>query len=174
MTDVLLAEFSDAQSLIRAARRSHDAGHIPLDAFTPFPIEDLAPLLDRRPNPIRPAMLIAGLTTAALAYGLEWISAAALYPLNLGARPLNSWPVFVFMPFELAIFVAALTGVVAWLWATSLPRLHHALFAVPGFERATQDRFFLAVAAPAPDDRAADTDALLQDAGALSLQRVPI
>jgi len=172
MTDVLLAEFTNADALLAAARSSRDAGHEPLDVLTPFPIEEIEPLLRRQPNPIRPTMLVAGLATAALAYGLEWYSAVVDYPLHLGARPLDSWPVFVFMPFEVSILVAAVAGIACWLWVCGLPRLHHPLFAVPGIERATQDRFFLAVPAPSPAERTGGPEALLRSCGAVSLQRL--
>ena len=90
---------------------------------------------------------------AVLAFGLQWYSAVIDYPLNSGGRPLNSWQVFLLVPFEVGVFAAALCGVVALLWSCGLPRLHHPLFEVPGFERATQDRFFLLAAAGENDDR---------------------
>jgi hypothetical protein len=174
MRDVLIAEFRDAAALLDAARRSQAAGRPPLDAFTPFPVEELEPLLGAGRGPVRPVMLVAGLGTAAAAYALEWLSAVIFFPLNLGARPLHSWPVFVFMPFEVGILVAGAAGFATWLWSCGLPRLNHPLFAVPGFERATQDRFFLAVAAPEPDARDDREEDLLRAAGALSIQRLAV
>ena len=174
MSDVLIAEFRDAATLLDAARRSRGAGRPPLDAFTPFPVEDLEPLLDTGRGPIRPVMLVAGLATAAVAYFVEWVSAVIAYPLDLGARPLHSWPVFMFMPFEIAILVAGAAGFAAFLWNGGLPRLNHPLFALPGFERASQDRFFLAVSAARPDARDDPTEELLRAAGAVSLQRTAV
>ena len=80
---------------------------------------------------------------AAFAFGLQWYSAVIAYPINSGGRPLNSWQVFWLVPFEVGVFAAALCGVIALFWSCGLPRLHHPLFEIPGFERATQDRFFL-------------------------------
>ena len=65
------------------------------------------------------------------------------YPLNVGGRPLHSWPSFIPVTFELTILIASLSGVVALFFATRLPRLNHPVFNVPGFERSTVDRFFL-------------------------------
>ena len=95
------------------------------------------------PSRIRYVMLAGGLVVAAFAFSLQWYSAVIDYPINSGGRPLNSWQVFLLVPFEVGVFAAALCGVVAFLWSCGLPRLHHPLFEVPGFERATQDRFFL-------------------------------
>lgn len=174
MSDVLIAEFRDAATLVDAARRSRDAGRPPLDAFTPFPVEELEPLVGGGRGPVRPVMLAAGLLTAAAAYGIEWLSSVISYPLDLGARPLNSWPVFMFMPFEIAVLVAGAAGLVTWLWSCGLPRLNHPLFALPGFERASQDRFFLAVAAPEPDARDDRAEDVLRAAGALSIERLAV
>ena len=174
MSDVLIAEFRDPISLVDAARRSHAAGRPPLDAFTPFPVEELEPMLNNGRGAVRPVMLAAGLVTAAAAYALEWLSAVIFYPLDLGARPLHSWPVFTFMPFEIAVLVAGAAGLATWMWSCGLPRLNHPLFAIPGFERASQDRFFLAVSAPAPDARDDHAEELLRAAGALSIERVAV
>lgn len=145
MTFSYLVEFTDADTLVRAARQIKTAGYKPVDAFTPFPIHELSEVLDMEPSCIRWTMLIGGLSLAAFAYGLQWWSAAHAYPLNVGGRPLNSWPTFLLVPFEVGMLAAALAGLIAFFWQCSLPRLYHPLFDVAGFERASQDRFFLLV-----------------------------
>ena len=76
------------------------------------------------------------------------ISAVINYPYNSGGRPLDAWPAFMLVPFATGILVAAIAGFAAFLIETGLPRLHHPLFAVEGFERASQDRFVLALEPP--------------------------
>lgn len=151
MTRVLLAEFADPQALTEAARAAVDAGVRPLDAFTPFPVSGLDELLATQRSWIRPAMAVGGFGIAALAYFIQWYSSVFDYPINSGGRPLHSWPVFLLVPFEVGVLGAAVAGFLALLWQTGLPRLHDPVFAVPALERASQDRFFLAV--PLPDDR---------------------
>jgi Protein of unknown function (DUF3341). len=87
MTFPYLAEFADADTLVRATLRINSAGYQPIDAFTPFPVHELSGLLDMEPSRIRWAMLIGGLSLAAFAYGLQWWSAAYAYPLNVGGAP---------------------------------------------------------------------------------------
>jgi hypothetical protein len=139
----LLAEFKDGQTLQAAIMRVKAAGHAALDAFTPYPVEGLTDLLGVRPSRLRYAMLAGGFSVAALAFAVQWYSATVAYPLNSGGRPLNSWQVFLLVPFEVGIFAAGLAGVVAFMISCGLPRLHHPLFEIAGFERATQDHFFL-------------------------------
>ncbi|KQP31460.1 DUF3341 domain-containing protein [Methylobacterium sp. Leaf100] len=159
----LLAEFETPEALLRATRLGHADGHSPVDAFTPFPVEDLAGLFAPTRRWVRPAMAMAGFGAAGLMYALQWYSAVHAYPLNSGGRPLHSWPVFLLVPFEVGILAAALAGFVAMLSACGLPRLHHPLHAMPQFERASQDRFLLLIA-PKDDPRALRV--LLEGAGA--------
>ncbi|MGO4572637.1 DUF3341 domain-containing protein [Microvirga sp. 2TAF3] len=171
MTPSILAEFADAGTLVEAARRAKDAGHQLVDAFTPFPVEGLAETFGVEPSRIRWAMLVGGLALAIFAFGLQWWSAVHDYPLNVGGRPLNSWPVFLLVPCEVGMLVAALAGLVAFFRQCGLPRLHHSLFDVAGFERASQDRFFL-LTQEATDKQDGSLRNLLLDSGALTISEV--
>ena len=171
MSGHLVAEFRNPEMLHAALRRVKEAGHQALDAFTPYPVEGLAEELDIPASRIRYAMLASGLIVAACAFGLQWYSAVIDYPLNSGGRPLNSWQVFLLVPFEVGVFAAALSGVVAFLWSCGLPRLHHPLFEIHGFERATQDHYFLLVAAKA-DGAVGELRHVLEAAGALVVTEV--
>jgi hypothetical protein len=148
---LLLAEFQDPETLLDAARRARDAGWRGLDAHVPFAIKELPEALGLRPTRIRLAMLIGGVLSGAFAYWLQWYSAVVDYPINAGGRPLNSWPVFLVPGFEATILGATFAGIIAFLVSTGLPQLHHPVFAAHGFERASQDRFFLSVADPEVD-----------------------
>ena len=172
MTGPLIAEFRDPGSLGAALCRLKEGGHQALDAFTPYPIEGLDEELEIPASRIRYAMLAGGLILAACAFALQWYSAVVDFPLNSGGRPLNSWQVFLLVPFEVGIFAAALWGVVAFLRSCGLPRLHHPLFEVPGFERATQDRFFLLVAARGNDDAERNLRSVLESTGAVVVTEV--
>ena len=141
-----------------------------LDAHTPFPIEELPEILRLPTSRIRPVMLACALVAAGFAFWLQWHSAVQGYPINSGGRPLNSWPVFLMPTFEAGILFGTFGGIVAFLVATGLPRLHHPAFTAHGFERASQDRFFLSVADPAADaDR---LSALLDGLAPLSVREV--
>jgi len=170
MTKPLLAEFSDAESLVSAAIRLKQQGHQLLDAFTPFRLPDLDDVLPVRAPRVRLAMLFGGLAMAAFAYFLQWYSSVIDYPLNVGGRPLNSWPVFLLVPFEVGMLAAALSGFAAFLWICRLPRLHHPVFDTTDFARATQDRFFLLAAQTAEEDRDASLRDALRQAGALAVR----
>jgi Protein of unknown function (DUF3341) len=149
MSHLLVASYIDAIALKRSAEWAKNAKFKLVDAFTPFPVEGMADLLDSTSTRLRVYMFLGGMAVAAAAYGLEGWSAVFNYPINSGGRALNSWPAFMLFPFAVGIFGAAFAGLVALLLQTDLPRLHHPLFDINGFERATQDRFMLALEAPA-------------------------
>ena len=163
MRTPLLAEFDTPEALVKAMRLARADGHRALDAFTPFPIEALTDAFDPPPSIVRPVMAVAGFGAAAAMYALQWYSAVIGYPLNSGGRPLHSWPVFLLVPFEFGVLAAAVAGFAAMLWSCGLPALHHRLFAMPQFERASQDRFLLLVA---PKDEAEPLRLTMERAGA--------
>src|SRR5581483_1958161 len=94
-------------------------------------------------KPIGWVMAIAGAIGAAIGYGVQWFSATIDYPTNSGGRPLNSWPAFMFVPYEAAILYAAVIGILAWMVMSGFPKLFHPLFAADVVERANQDRYVL-------------------------------
>lgn len=172
MSKMLLAEFAHASSLREAAQAASRRGYKLLDAFTPFPVEGVAEMLDARPSKVRLFMFAGGILIAAMAYGGEYYTAVVNYPYNAGGRPLNSWPAFMLVPFATGIFGASVAGFIRFLFETGLPRLHFPLFAVEGLERASQDRFFLAIEAPESESERQDAMDGLRNAGALTVREV--
>jgi hypothetical protein len=168
VTHRLLAEYESPAALLAALARVRGSGGRAVDACTPYPVEGLAAALGEAPPMVRGPMAAAVVLLAALAYAVQWYSAVIGYPLNAGGRPLDSWPVFLLVPIEVALFGASLTGLVALFTAGGMPRLHQPLFGVPAFERASRDRFFLL----AEHDQPSALRAVLEDTGALSVTQV--
>jgi hypothetical protein len=167
----ILAEFAGHDRLVLALRRLRAERCSRLEVYTPFPSQDVDELLPGRPTPIGWLMLAGGIAGGVGAYSMQWF-AAHDYAYNVGGRPLHSWPAFVPVTFELTVLAAALTGFVALLWFTRLPRLDHPVFAVPEFVRASQDRFFLAVRTDDPRLTNVGIDRLLRDCGAISIREI--
>jgi hypothetical protein len=158
----LMAEFDSPDALVAAARRTRELGYRTFDAYTPFPIEELHEAMDAHRTAVPLLVLIGGIAGGLLGYGLEyWVSAVA-YPLNIGGRPLHSWPAFIPIAFETTVLFAALTAVFGMLALNRLPKPYHPVFNAPRFVLATRDRFFLCIeSADAKFDTAATRQFLL-------------
>jgi hypothetical protein len=140
-----MAEFEDALSLVAAARRAYQEGYRRLDAFSPFPIEELAEAIGFHRNNLPMIVLIGGVLGCAGGYLLQYYVSVIAYPLNVGGKPLHSWPSFIPVTFETTVLVAALAAVLGMLALNGLPLPYHPVFNVKDFERATRDRFFLLI-----------------------------
>ena len=162
----LLAEFETAEDLLRATRRAYAAGYRAMDAYSPFPVEGLTDALGWRTNAIPLIGFFGGLTGALTGIGMQyWIHAVAL-PINVGGRPLDSWPSFVPVTFELAVLFSALSMVAGLFILNGHPEPYHPVFNVLAFGRASRDRFFLCIESRDPSFDHDATRQFLQGLGA--------
>lgn len=145
-----LAEFEEHEQLIAAAKRAYAEGYRVMDGYSPFPVEGLAEALGHHWTMVPLFTLLGGMAGCLGGYFMEWYSMGKLYPLNVGGRPLNSWPNFIPITFELTILIASISALCAMLFLNRLPELHHPVFSVPEFHRASIDRFFLCIEARDP------------------------
>jgi Protein of unknown function (DUF3341) len=158
----LMAEFDDPTTLVTATERAHHEGYRCMDAYSPFPIEELHQALGAPPSRLPLIVLIGGLIGCIAGYGLEyWVSVIA-YPLNIGGKPFHSWPAFIPVTFECTILAAALSCVLGMLALNGLPMPYHPVFNVPRFALASRNRFFLCIESVDPKFDIEDTRRFLE------------
>ena len=143
----LMAEFETPEQLLEAAHRTHEAGYRQIDAFSPFPIEDLGEAIGFHRTRLPILVFIGGLIGCSGGFFLQWWPNVIGYPLNIGGKPWNSWPAFIPITFELTILCAALTTFFGMLALNGLPTPYHPVFNVERFELASRERFFLVIKA---------------------------
>jgi ActD protein len=146
----LMAEFEDPTSLVTATERAHREGYRRMDAYSPFPIEELHHALGSKQTRLPLIVLIGGLIGCIGGYTLEYWSSVIAYPLNIGGKPLHSWPAFIPVTFECTILAAALSCVLGMLALNGLPMPYHPVFSVPRFALASRNRFFLCIESKDP------------------------
>ena len=147
----LLAEFAGPDELIAAAEAVREAGYKRTDAFSPFPVHHLAEALGLRKTRVAMLVLIGGICGALLGFTMQWYSSTHMYEFNIGGKPLNSWPAFVPITFELTILCAAFSAVLGMFALNGLPQPYHPLFNVKSFaEHASRDRFYIAIESTDP------------------------
>jgi hypothetical protein len=145
-----MAEFESHRQLLSAARAAREHGYRRMDGYSPFPVEGLPEALGRRKTIVPLIVLLGGICGGTGGYFMEWYANVVSYPLNIGARPLNAWPSFIPITFELTILCAALSAFLGSLALNKLPQPYHPVFNAPHFERASVDRFFLCIEAEDP------------------------
>jgi hypothetical protein len=146
----VIAEFETPEKLLVAARAAFDSGYREMDAYTPIPVEGLTQALGHRSSGLQRIVFGFGVLGCATGYLMCLYLMKYDYPLNIGGRPLNSWPAYIPVTFELTILFAALAAVIGMLVLNKLPRPNHPVFNVAEFERASRDRFFLCLEATDP------------------------
>lgn len=167
-----MAGFATHEELLRAAEKAYAHGYRKMDGFAPFPVEGLAEALGKKTR-LPMLVLFGGIVGGLGAYLMQWDANVVSYPINIGGRPLNSWPAFVPITFELTVLGAALTAFFFSLGLNGLPRPYHPVFNVPEFERASQDRFFLCIETKDRIFQAAQTREFLQSLNPLLIAEVP-
>jgi hypothetical protein len=168
----LMAEFSDPNSVVAAARRTYDAGYRRINAYSPYPIEELSEAIGYHRNYVSLTVFICGLLGGIGGFSLLSWTSAIDYPLNVGGRPLISTPAFIPITFECIVLMAAFGAFLGMLAMNRLPQPYHPVFNVPSFSRASQDRFFLCVKADDPRFDASGTRAFLESLGAKEVSNV--
>ena len=141
----LMAEFEDATALVAATERAHEAGYKRMDAYSPFPIEELHHAMGSPHSKLPLVVLIGGIVGCLGGFFLQYWASAMAYPINVGGRPLNSWPAFIPVTFECTILVASLSAVLGMLGLNGLPMPYHPVFNVERFALASRSRFFLVI-----------------------------
>jgi hypothetical protein len=142
----IMAEFVSEESFLAALEIVRSDGQHTVETYTPYTVEGEEGAVPRRKSPVGLVMLVAGISGGIGAFYMQWY-ATRDYWLNVGGRPVFSWPAFIPVTFELTVLSASLAGAAAMLWLAGLPRLDHPVFSDQRFRRASQDRFFICIRA---------------------------
>ena len=168
----LLAEFHSPHEVVEAAKRVKEAGYRHVDGYSPYPIEELCEALDLHRSALPKLVLLGGILGLLAGWGLEYWASVIEYPMNIGGRPVNSWPAFIVPAFETTILFAAGTAVFGMLALNGLPQPYHPVFNVPEFALASRDHFFIAIESRDPKFDREGTKKFLKGLGAHEVSEV--
>jgi hypothetical protein len=168
----LMAEYDNPTALVEAATKARLAGYRNMDAYSPIPIHELVEALDLKRTRLPLLVLIGGILGGTGGFSLAAWASAVAYPINVGGRPLVSWPQFIPVTFETTVLGAALTAFLG-MWALNkLPQPYHPVFNVDAFTRASTDRFFLVIETSDPRFDRASTWHFLETTHAIGVSEV--
>jgi len=166
----LLAEFADPGALYHAARDVREEGYRKFDTYSPFPIHGMDAAMGLGNSKVGFITLGGGLVGLALGTWLQWWTGAIDYPVNISGKPYFAIEPSIPVMFELTILFAAIATVVGMLVMNGLPRPYNPLFYSKRFQRATDDGFFLAVAANDGKFDLESTESFLKSVGATYIE----
>lgn len=169
----LMAEFETPTDILVAAQKAFAQGYRRMDAYSPQPVHGLAEAIGFQKNRVALVCLVGGLLGLITAYVLQaWINLSA-YPLNIGGRPLHSWPAFVIVCFELTILFGGLSACFGMFAMNGLPQPYHPVFNVPEFASVSRDRFYLCIESVDPKFDMIGTRDFLQSLSPTLIAEVP-
>lgn len=169
-----MAEFETPEDLVKAASAAYSFGYRRIEAFSPFPVEELAEAIGFHHDSVALITLIGGTTGGVLAFLMQWYANVIDYPINVAGHPYFSWPAFIPVTFELTVLGAALSAAFGMLALNRLPKPWHPVFNSMEFSRASRDRFFLCIKASDPLFNSPQIQQLLGGYQLLSLKEVKI
>lgn len=170
----MIAEFDTPEELMAAAEKTRDAGYTRIDAYSSFPIEGMVEALGQKRTRLPRLILLFGFLGMGTGLFLQsWTAASDLgvtlgpymlygYPMNIGGRPMLSFPNFIPVTFELTILLSALCAVFGTMILNKLPMPYHSLFNSERFSLASQDKFFLCIEARDAKYEAGNTRTFLE------------
>lgn len=168
----LLAEFSNPSTLMHAAESVRKRGYTHFDTHSPFPIHGMDRAMGLSNSKVGYFTLGGGITGLAVGYWLQWWTAAVDYPLNIGGKPLFAVESAIPIIFEVVVLFSAFGAVAGMLALNGLPRPYNPLFYSKRFEKATDDGFFLHIAASDKRFDVDETTRMLRNIGALNVELI--
>ena len=162
----VMAEFDTGQALVDAARQTVAHGFTRVEGYSPLPIEELNDVIHKKRTILPKLVLGAAFLGMMTGFTLQYWASAIAYPVNVGGRPLATWPAFVIPSYELTILFAALTAAIGMIVLNGLPQPYHPVFNVDRFSLASSDKFFLVIEAEDAHFGKEQTNRFLQGLGA--------
>jgi hypothetical protein len=169
----LAAEFDSPEAILEAAKHVRVQGYRHVEAYTPIPVDGLSETLGFRRTWIPAIVLACAAIGASGGFFMEWFANVIHLPWNIGGRPMNSWPAFIPITFEMGILFAGVSAVIGMLWLNKLPQPYHPMFRLDSFVGASRDRFFLCIESSDPLFNMEKTRQALESAQPLAISEVP-
>ena len=167
----LVAEFASEHAFTDALDALLRERYHEIETFAPYDIPEVDARLGARRSRIGWLALLGGIVGLVIGYGIQWWANVHDYPLRIGGRPIHAAPAFIPATFEATVLASALAlvfGLAIWV---RVPTLWAPIDEIDGFERASIDRFFIALFQFSSSEDRLNAERILRDAGAVRAVR---
>ncbi len=182
----LLAQFDDPTSLLAACNNAREAGYKKMDAFTPFPVHGIDPALGIKRSFLPFIVLAVALGAVCVGLGMQFYTNGGEiggvstdqspifpgYQFLISGKPHFSLPANIPVTFEVIVLSSAFATFFGMWIINKLPRLSNPLHRVSRFKRVTNDKFFLMLEAKDDKFDKSDSEAELNQWGAVAIEEV--
>lgn len=139
---LIIYEFDSHEELANACRLLNNKGQ-EYRAYSPIPEDDLILLRGDKSKILSRLAVIGGLTGLVTAFAIQYYANVIQYPINIGGKPLNSWPAFMIICFELTILFSSFGILAGYIFVQGYPRFDREIFALKEFNERRDTHFFL-------------------------------
>jgi hypothetical protein len=163
----LMGVFTRESEILDVTRACRERGYEIVDVYAPYPVHGLDRAMGLKPSRIPwICFALAFIGAAAMLWFQIWSSAVS-WAVNIGGKPLNSFPAFIPVTFETAVLMAGLGTVFVLFLSSRLfpwvkPRLAH--------PKVTDDHFVLAICQTDADLDPGMAERLLREHGAIEVR----
>ena len=138
-TRYMAAVFRHEEDLFDAVVDARHEGFEVHDVYTPFPIHGMDQAAGLKRSRLTWIAFIAGAIGLMFGLGLQVWTSAYDWPLNVGGKPFNSFPLFIPVTFELTVLFSGLIAISVLLVRNRLWLFSKRMV----FSRVTDDRFVM-------------------------------
>ena len=161
----IVGSFADEHGCASCVQRLRSAKPARVRVFSPIPSHHIEHAIGKPKSRVRAFVLTGGLlgilSAIALTVGTSWE-----WNLDVGGKPVVSWPPFIIIMFELMVLFGGISAVLSFLFNARVP----AFEIEQGYSsRFSEDRFGIVIRCE--EERGAEMESILRDAGAEEIVR---
>ena len=137
-----LYEFINKQDFMDAALILNKQGSL-IEVYSPLPEEELIERLEVKTPWITRGAIGGAIFGALFGFFLQFLPNVYGYSHNIGGRPLNSWPAFLLVTFEMGVLMCAFSIVGSFLLSNKYPRFYRVIFGIDSYNQNRHEHFFI-------------------------------
>ncbi len=100
----------NAQAFKIAATSAREAGHTGIQAYLPYPVHGIEPILGLERSWIGRGVFAVSVVFFIVAYHMQYFQQVESFPMVYGGKPFHTWQLFVVVTLETGLLIGALAN----------------------------------------------------------------